>query len=235
MSVRSRPRRPRPRGVRFRESRAAYGHLDDLQREYAEKRDAIRARLEEFREKWRESDESLFEEVAYCILAIQTKARASDAAVRGLKDRGLLIEGDAPAIAEFLRPRVRFHNHKAAYLVAARERLLGGDLSLREWLSTTPTRAVRERLVRDVDGLGYKEASHFLRNVGRGEDLAILDRHVLRNLRYHGVIHEVPRSLSRRRYLTIEEKVRAFSAAVGIPMAALDLVLWSRETGEVFK
>jgi len=89
--------------------------------------------------------------------------------------------------------------------------------------------------VRDIDGFGYKEASHFLRNIGRGEGLAILDRHVLRNLRRHGVLRSVPDSLARRRYLEIEEKVQRFARDVRISMAALDLVFWSRETGEVFK
>src|SRR2546428_8719026 len=110
------------RAVRRARGRPAYRDLDSLRQEYEENEDAIRARLEEFKAKWREPDERLFEEVAYCILAIQTKARASDAAVVGLKERGLLLGGDAPTIATFLRPRIRFPNHKAAYLVAARDR-----------------------------------------------------------------------------------------------------------------
>ncbi|HEV8594230.1 MAG TPA: DNA lyase, partial [Thermoplasmata archaeon] len=77
--------------------------------------------------------------------------------------------------------------------------------------------------------------SHFLRNVGRGEEFAILDRHILKNLRYHGVIRSVPDSLSRTRYLAIEEKARAFAEDVDIPLAGMDLLFWSRETGAVFK
>src|SRR6266511_6493430 len=64
-----------------------YRHLDELRREHAEKGEQVRARLAEFRAMWREPDERLFEEVAYCILAIQTKARASEAAVRGVAER----------------------------------------------------------------------------------------------------------------------------------------------------
>jgi N-glycosylase/DNA lyase len=86
-----------------------------------------------------------------------------------------------------------------------------------------------------VLGLGYKEASHFLRNIGLGEDLAILDRHILKNLMLLGVIREVPTSLSRKTYLEIERKMTAFSKEAGIPMSKLDLLLWYKEAGEVFK
>jgi len=83
--------------------------------------------------------------------------------------------------------------------------------------------------------LGLKEASHFLRNTGRGEDLAILDRHILRNLIRHGVLRRLPRTLTARRYLDIETRTERFSNEIGIPMSALDLLFWSRETGEIFK
>ena len=75
--------------------------------------------------------------------------------------------------------------------------------------------------VRAVTGLGLKEASHFLRNIGRGEDLAILDRHILRNLLRHRVIGRMPKSLTPKRYLVIEERMEAFSEAVGISLGAL--------------
>ena len=93
----------------------------------------------------------------------------------------------------------------------------------------------REWLVRNVKGIGYKEASHFLRNVGLGGDLAILDRHILKNLRSLQVMEEVPTSLSRRRYLDIERRMKELSEEIKIPMSHLDLVLWYKEAGEVFK
>jgi N-glycosylase/DNA lyase len=96
-------------------------------------------------------------------------------------------------------------------------------------------KTTRAWLVREVDGLGWKEASHFLRNIGRGDDLAILDRHILRNLQRHGVIRRMPGSLTPKRYLQIENRMESFSKDVEISMAALDMLFWSRETGEIFK
>jgi N-glycosylase/DNA lyase len=83
--------------------------------------------------------------------------------------------------------------------------------------------------------MGYKEASHFLRNIGMGEDLAILDRHILKNLKILGVISEIPVSLTRNKYLEIEIKMRDFAENVKIPMSHLDLLLWYKETKEIFK
>jgi len=214
-----------------------YREIEQLLKEYHAKRAAIRERLAEFRALWREPDERLFEEVAYCILAIQTKARASDAAVRDLKANGLLLSGKAAAIARFLRSRTRFHNHKAAYLVAARDRFrTGGRWVLKETLSAfrSPEEA-RDWLVREVDGFSMKEASHLLRNIGFSDGLAILDRHVLRNLVRHGVIRAIPKTLTPRRYREIEARWRRFADAIGVSLAELDLLFFSRGAGGILK
>jgi len=89
-------------------------------------------------------------------------------------------------------------------------------------------------LVKNVKGLGLKESSHFLRNIGyRG--LAILDRHILKNLHKSNVINELPKTLTPKVYFEIEKKFKDFSREVSIDMDELDLLFWSMETGEVFK
>jgi N-glycosylase/DNA lyase len=94
---------------------------------------------------------------------------------------------------------------------------------------------LRSWLVKNVKGYGLKEASHFLRNVGMGQDIAILDRHILKNLVALGVIENVPKNMTAKTYLEIEDKMRSFCNKVRIPMSHLDLLLWSEETGEIFK
>ncbi len=214
-----------------------YYDLDRLRAEYEAKRPAIEARLSEFRRTGARPDRRLFEELCFCIVAVQSNARRSDSAVTALRDAELLWSGPPEEIASFLRHRTRFHNHKAAFIVGARDRFFPqGAARLAESLDSFPSsKEVRAWLVREVPGLGLKEASHFLRNTGRGEDLAILDRHILRNLIRHGVLRRLPRTLTPKRYLEIEARMERFSREVGIPMAALDLVFWSRETGEIFK
>ena len=98
------------------------------------------------------------------------------------------------------------------------------DLERRDWL-------VREK---GIKGLGYKEASHFLRNIGfRG--YAILDKHVLNCLAELKIIDDAKPPSTRSKYLTVEEKLRKFAAAIGIDFDEMDLVLWSMKTGEILK
>ena len=94
---------------------------------------------------------------------------------------------------------------------------------------------VREHLVREIKGLGYKEASHFLRNVGKGEDVAIIDRHILRNLVRFKMIKKIPATISREGYIELESAVKKLSKKLGISLSHLDMVLWARETGVIFK
>lgn len=95
-------------------------------------------------------------------------------------------------------------------------------------------RKAREWLVKNVEGIGWKEASHFLRNVGFG-GVAILDRHVLRVLHEHGLIGEIPKSLPRGRYLEIEEKIEKLARKLDLSLGELDLYLWYMKTGEILK
>jgi len=211
--------------------------IEDLKRTYGEIEGDIRRRLEDFKQVWRgSSEEEIFEELAFCIFTPQSRARSCWAAVRGLVEKGMLFEGDAECIAGEIK-MVRFRNNKARHLVAAREMFTaGGGISIRPVLMRfDSSRGIREWLVEEVKGYGCKEASHFLRNIGLGEDLAILDRHILKNLAAAGAIPGVPGSISRKKYLELEELMRDFAAAIDIPMAHLDLLLWYRETGEIFK
>ncbi|NPV63338.1 MAG: N-glycosylase/DNA lyase [Methanotrichaceae archaeon] len=207
--------------------------LQDLHALYMPVREQIEARLEDFGQIWKTgSDELLFSEMAFCLLTPQSRARTCWKAVERLK-RNCTMAEDSFRIQQDLTG-VRFSQRKAEYICLARA--MFSRASLRATLSdfAGPYEA-REWLVKNVKGYGYKEASHFLRNIGLGEDLAILDRHILKNLRLLGVIDEVPASLSRKTYLDIEQKMRAFSKTAEIPMGQLDLLLWYKEAGEIFK
>jgi len=200
-------------------------------------KEMIESRLAQFRRIWSDgSDRDLFAELAFCILTPQSKARTCWPAVERLREKGLLFVGTADEIEHELK-NVRFKERKAGYIVSARELFTkDGRLSIRFVLEgfSSPLKT-REWLVDNVLGLGYKEAGHFLRNIGLGEDLAILDRHILKNLVLLGIIDEIPKSLTKKRYLDIERRMTAFSKETEIPMGHLDMVLWSKETGEIFK
>lgn len=209
-------------------------HLEDILKLYGFIRGRIEERLEDFRRLWDEGSETdLFAELVFCLLTPQSKARVCWDAVVSMREAGVLTSGGYEDVLPHLRG-VRFKYTKARRVVRAR-RILEHPGGVRGFLGEENPMNQRERLIRSVEGYGLKEASHFLRNIGLGEDLAILDRHILRNLVLLGVIDQLPGSLTKKRYLEIEDRMRDFSADVGIPLSHLDLLLWYRQTGEVFK
>ena len=210
--------------------------IQALQDLYQERKQDIQKRLAEFRQVMQWKDEDVFAELSFCLLTPQSSAKICWEAVTALKQRTLLLKGQPPEMEPYLRS-VRFSDSKAKYIVEARDMFTNdGKLQLKSKISSfyNPFE-LREWLVENVKGLGYKEASHFLRNIGLGEGFAILDRHILRNLNRLGVITEIPVSITKKRYLEIEEKLRRFATETGIPIADLDLLFWSRETGWIFK
>jgi len=211
--------------------------LEEIQELYHSRKDDITNRLSEFRRKWRTgSEEDLFIELVFCILTPQSKARCCWTVVERILEKDLLWKGDRVSLAHELN-LARFKHKKAEYIVEARKLFSDdGRILVRPSLRQFRTASLaREWLVRDVRGIGYKEASHFLRNIGFGRDLAILDAHILRNLQSLGVIETIPASFTKQRYLRIERKMQGFTRRIGIPLAHLDLVLWCRETGDIFK
>jgi N-glycosylase/DNA lyase len=208
--------------------------LDDLMLLYLPIKPQIEARLQDFARIWETaSEEELFRELVFCLLTPQSKARTCWRAVERL-ERKCMISQAGPEEITLELVGVRFNQRKGEYICLARS--IFASRSLRETLSGfSEAAAAREWLVQNIKGLGYKEASHFLRNIGIGGDLAILDRHILKNLALLGVIDEPPNSPTKRVYLEIERKMTAFSSQSKIPMAHLDLLLWYKEAGEVFK
>ncbi|RLC47072.1 MAG: DNA lyase [Candidatus Cloacimonadota bacterium] len=195
-------------------------------------KDRIQSRLSEFRQTgWTGRDEDIFAELVFCILTPQSRAKSCWKAVENLIEKNLLFKGDKDKIAKELFG-VRFKNNKSRYIVEARKSF--ADIS-NLFRGSKDIYKKREWLVQNIKGIGYKEASHFLRNIGLGENLAILDRHILKNLKLLKVIDKIPKLLLKEKYLTIEERMRKFSEDIKIPMSHLDLVLWYKETGEIFK
>jgi N-glycosylase/DNA lyase len=211
--------------------------IDQLKKIYSFKKKEINSRLKEFEKIWSDrNDEGVFVELVFCLLTPQSRARLCWDTIVKLKEQDLLLKGDVEQIKQTLNC-VRFKNKKAEYIVAARKIFTNdGRVSIKTLLNSfADVYTCREWLVKNIKGIGYKEASHFLRNIGLGKDIAILDRHILRNLNLLGVIEEIPESISRLKYMQIEQNMREFARQIDIPLSHLDLLLWYKETGEIFK
>src|ERR1043165_9463116 len=210
-----------------------------LRTEYPKRRREIRARLSEFRRVWQTADDHrLWEEMVYCIFTAGASARMGLKSVEAL--RPLLAQGRQREMTRALvkAGAHRFPNARPAYVVVTRDYLHETcSMRLRDRLQAfrDPFER-RDWLARDpqIKGLGYKESSHFLRNIGF-KGYGILDKHIVRCLHELKVIDSPKPATTRGRYLEAEQKMREFAAEAAIDFDELDLLLWSMKTGEILK
>jgi len=191
-------------------------------------RDVIDSRLNDFKDLGKQSNDELFKELCFCLLTANYSAEGGIRIQQTLEDGFLtLTEGE---LAEKLKELGhRFPQARAKYIVGARKH----RDSLRNLVSSGNEHSAREWLAKNVKGLGYKEASHFLRNIGF-DSLAILDFHIIDILVKHGLVQR-PKTLIPRRYLEIEKVLEKVGKRLGMNMGELDLYLWYIETGKVLK
>jgi N-glycosylase/DNA lyase len=203
-------------------------YVNRFLRKYQIMKEKINSRLSDFDSIDKSDKNKLYEELAFCFLTPQSKAKSADLAIKSLIENKILFSGSAEEIQPHLRG-IRFHITKSKRLEASREVFDNFNFNFDNIF------LLRDEIVNSFKGIGMKEASHFLRNIGYGSDIAILDRHILKNLKHVGVIEEVPATISRKKYIEIEDKMKDFCNNIGISMAELDLLLWSEETGEIIK
>ena len=213
--------------------------IDSLRATYDVRRKEIRSRLREFRQVWKTaSDAQLWEEMVFCIFTAGASAKMglkSVETLRPLLESGAHHEMTSALIAAGAH---RFPNARPGYVIVTRDYLRESySMRLRErLLSFRDPIERRDWLARDprVKGLGYKEASHFLRNVGF-TGYGILDKHIVRSLHELKVIDSPKPPTSRGKYLDAEDRMRRFAKRAGINFDELDLLLWSMKTGEILK
>ncbi len=211
--------------------------IEKIIKTHAERREEIRARLAEFQDIWKNgSDERLWEEMVFCFFTGGCSAKMGLRSIEAV--RPLLQDGTHSELTNALLGRHRYPNARAGYIVASRSFLtehcgmqirnklesFENDLERRDWL-------VKEK---GIKGLGYKEASHFLRNIGL-KGYAILDKHVLRSMAELEIISDPKPPNTRLKYLTGETALKKLANQLEIDFDELDLVLWSMKTGEILK
>lgn len=217
--------------------------LREVRQHYRDHEDEIERRLTQFEKLRRSPDRRWFKELVFVILTSKSSAKSSWEAVEELDNRGLLIDGSKQEIAEVLEEfGVSFEASKADYIVRNRELLAQPTLTqpekglkLRQKLDLNDLEKSRAWLVENIRGLSWKGGSHFLRNIGYGDEFGIVSQHILTALKQLGLIENVEPPRTEDEYGQIEAAMRELAEETGIDVKALDLVLWSMETGEVFK
>lgn len=210
-----------------REMRELVEAIEDLKKSGVKR--LIEARMREFKEAGEGPSSEVFNELCFCILTANFSADGSMRIQSEIED-GFSTLPEAQ-LAERLRELGhRYPKARARYIVEARKH----RDSLKEIIRSFEAGAgLRDWLVEDVRGLGYKEASHFLRNIGY-TDFAILDFHIVNLLVRHRLI-EKPKVITKRRYLEIEGLLKEIARETNLSLGELDLYLWYMETGKVLK
>jgi len=190
----------------------------------------VESRIKEFAAVHSNRNDVWFSELCFCILTANSSARLGIKIQETLGAAGFL-ELTREEIAQRLRELGhRYSERRADFIVMARDFRNIKDIVTR----IDDEKKAREWLADNIMGLGYKEASHFLRNVGYN-NVAILDRHVLRIMKDYDIVEEVPKALAKRMYVEYEKRLTSLAIQVGMTLSRLDLYLWYMKTGAVLK
>lgn len=179
----------------------------------------VNQKTKEFRSFRKKCNNDIFKEMCFCLLTANFNAAGGIKIQDAINDDFLKLSEKQLASA-LKKHGHRFPNARANYICEARKSKDKMELS-REWL------------IENIKGLGMKEASHFLRNIGF-DDYAIIDFHIIDLLENHGII-ERPKTLTKNKYLEIEEKLREIARKTNLTLSELDMYLWYLETGKILK
>jgi len=194
-------------------------------------RKEIERRWEEFKGMRNADEREWFSELCFCILTANTSAEMGIRVQNALGYEGFAHTPPEELPCKLKEAGSRFYNTRAKYIIGARK--FDGMLK-KKILGYEDPRDAREWLVKNIKGLGYKEASHFLRNVGAGDNLAIVDLHILRMLNKYGIVN-VKKPITKKKYVEIEKVLNQLAEKSKMPMGKLDLYLWYLSSGKVLK
>ena len=206
--------------------RALKEEINSIKRSNIQK--TINRREKEFDTLGNLDDNEIFKELCFCLLTANFTADKSIKIQKEI-DNGFLTLPQDELAKKLKSLGHRFPNTRSKYIVEARKY----KDNIKEHLNKSREAETREWLVKNIKGLGYKEASHFLRNIGF-KDVSIIDFHIIDLLVDNGIIKR-PKTITKRVYLDIEKKLKTLAREVNLNLSELDLYLWYIETGKVLK
>lgn len=190
---------------------------------------------------WTEFD--LRKELVACILGSQVRHEMATIALELLEQAQLLdeafwtgpcntFESDVFSVLSgqthtFERKwSYRFPAVRSQQIAKTRDAVVKKSLSDRLSEIADPKK-LREQLVKEIAGLGPKQASMFLRNIGRCYDLAILDTHVLKFMDLKSLLCLKKAKINTvKNYETTEKIVVSYAKKLGYPVGYMDWALW---------
>ncbi|RLI42049.1 N-glycosylase [Candidatus Bathyarchaeota archaeon] len=195
----------------------------------SEVKNLVDTRIREFKENSAKSNGEIFIELCFCILTANFNAEKA-IKIQTEIGKDFLTLSESQLAEKLKRLGHRYPNTRAKYIVKARKY----KDSLKNVISSFNVEdELREWLVKNIKGIGYKEASHFLRNIGY-TNFAIVDFHITDLLARYKLL-EKPKTLTKKEYLKIENLLREIAEKSNLNLAELDLYLWYMETGKILK
>ena len=198
---------------------------------YELKKEEIQNRLLEFKQAFQEADNhQIFRELSFCILSSGVGPKVAGQCMSAIGKK--LVDGERNELLGCIGPIHKYAENASRYIVFTREYLKEEHrFLLKSLVGSFEDRVERRDFFAKnpgIKGLGYMQASHFLRNLGFS-GYAILDRNNLASLFELGVIGETKYPLTKKRYLETESLMAETAHELGISLDEFDLLLWSRK------
>ncbi len=190
--------------------------------------EVISKRIREFEEMGKEKEDKVFSELSFCLLTANFQAEKC-IRIQQEMGRDFLHLPEKELAKKLKEAGHRFWPQRANRIVGARE----FKTELQNLVMKQSGKEMRKWLVKNIKGLGMKESSHFLRNIGY-KDVAIIDFHII-DLMVEEKLIEKPKTITPKRYLEIENILEKLGEKVNLNSAELDLYLWYLETGKILK
>lgn len=189
----------------------------------------IQSRINEFSSIREKGIDEIFKELCFCIMTANCGAEKC-IEIHNLIGDDFLNLSEEGMVNKFREYGYRFPNIRSNYILQAREYKEELEKIL---FSTINDNDLRDWIVSNIKGIGYKECSHFLRNIGFN-NYAIIDFHII-NLLVDNNLIDKPKTMTKKKYFEIEEILKEIGTILNLDMAQLDLYLWYLETGKILK
>ncbi|MEA5099184.1 MAG: hypothetical protein VB011_01535 [Bacteroidales bacterium] len=124
--------------------------------------------------------------------------------------------------------RYRFPKSKSEQLFKTIKNIYGNKRTIKEILINAETSSeARNSLISICVGMGYKQSSMFLRNIGFCFDLAIIDTHIIDYLKLVDVLPSEIGDISKSTYLKIESLYSKYAKSKQFDINKLDVAIWN--------
>lgn len=178
------------------------------------------------------SNEDVWQSLVFCILSSQVRTSVAAKATQDVIEEVRFFDAPISCDEVYRRAKIaligakyRFPDLKSRQIASSWFAFAQIKEVLYEFLDSFSTELeAREAIARLFPGVGFKQASMFLRDVGYASRLCVIDTHLLWYCGRMGRRHQG--AMTARKYLEIEEFLLGQSDALGVCPRVFDSAIW---------